>query len=139
MNYKKINLQLKKENLIDEKGLLCHSYKSYTSTSNKVIYMEMTRIGNDKKMPSFMLLSINDDKLNISYAGGFGGFKKYYASFKLSNLEYEDKFTADRIVDIYKFNVLNDQSEKLGDFFIIAIKYKEDAKKLVEAIIDYNK
>ena len=85
MNYKKINLQLKKENLIDEKGLLCHSYKSYTSTSNKVIYMEMTRIGNDKKMPSFMLLSINDDKLNISYAGGFGGFKKYYASFKLSN------------------------------------------------------
>ncbi|MBE6131067.1 MAG: hypothetical protein E7183_05035 [Erysipelotrichaceae bacterium] len=139
MNYKKINLQLKNENLIDEKGLLCHSYKSYTSTSNKVIYMEMTRIGNDKKMPSFMLLSINDDKLNISYAGGFGGFKKYYASFKLSNLEYEDKFTADRIVDIYKFNVLNDQSEKLGDFFIIAIKHKEDAKKLVEAIIDYNK
>ena len=138
MNYKKINLQLKKENLIDEKGLLCHSYKSYTSTSNKVIYMEMTRIGNDKKMPSFMLLSINDDKLNISYAGGFGGFKKYYASFKLSNLEYEDKFTADRIVDIYKFNVLNDQSEKLGDFFIITIKHKEDAKKLVEAIIDYN-
>lgn len=139
MNYKKINLQLKKENLIDEKGLLCHSYKSYTSTSNKVIYMEMTRIGNDKKMPSFMLLSINDDKLNISYAGGFGGFKKYYASFKLSNLEYEDKFTVDRIVDIYKFNVLNDQSEKLGDFFIIAIKHKEDAKNLVEAIIDYNK
>lgn len=139
MNYKKINLQLKKENLIDEKGLLCHSYKSYTSTSNKVIYMEMTRIGNDKKMPSFMLLSINDDKLNISYAGGFGGFKKYYASFKLSNLEYEDKFTVDRIVDIYKFNVLNDQREKLGDFFIIAIKHKEDAKKLVEAIIDYNK
>ena len=139
MNYKKINLQLKKENLIDEKGLLCHSYKSYTSTSNKVIYMEMTRIGNDKKMPSFMLLSINDDKLNISYAGGFGGFKKYYASFKLSNLEYEDKFTADRIVDIYKFNVLNDQREKLGDFFIIAIKHKEDAKKIVEAIIDYNK
>ena len=139
MNYKKINLQLKKENLIDEKGLLCHSYKSYTSTSNKVIYMEMTRIGNDKKMPSFMLLSINDDKLNISYAGGFGGFKKYYAFFKLSNLEYEDKFTADRIVDIYKFNVLNDQREKLGDFFIIAIKHKEDAKKLVEAIIDYNK
>lgn len=139
MNYKKINLQLKKENLIDEKGLLCHSYKSYTSTSNKVIYMEMTRIGNDKKMPSFMLLSINDDKLNISYAGGFGGFKKYYASFKLSNLEYEDKFTVDRIVDIYKFNVLNDQREKLGDFFIIAIKHKEDAKNLVEAIIDYNK
>lgn len=139
MNYKKINLQLKKENLIDEKGLLCHSYKSYTSTSNKVIYMEMTRIGNDKKMPSFMLLSINDDKLNISHAGGFGGFKKYYASFKLSNLEYEDKFTADRIVDIYKFNVLNDQREKLGDFFIITIKHKEDAKKLVEAIIDYNK
>ncbi len=139
MNYKKINLQLKKENLIDEKGLLCHSYKSYTSTSNKVIYMEMTRIGNDKKMPSFMLLSINDDKLNISYAGGFGGFKKYYASFKLSNLEYEDKFTVDRIVDIYKFNVLNDQREKLGDFFIIAINHKEDAKKLVEAIIDYNK
>lgn len=137
MNYSKIISQLKKENLIDEKGLLCHSYKSYTSTSNKVIYMEMTRIGNDKKMPSFMLLSINDDKLNISYAGGFGGFKKYYASFKLSNLDFETKFTAD-LQTIYKFNVLDDNRMKLGDFFIIVLRHKNDAEKLVEAIINYN-
>lgn len=138
MNYTKFKAQLTKENLIDDRGLLCHSYRSYTSTSNRVIYMELTTVSNDKKMPSFMLLSIKDDKLNISYAGGFGGFKKYYASFKLSNLDYEAKFTADRTVDIYKFNVFDDDRMKLGDFFIIAIRHKSDAEKLVEAIINYN-
>ena len=84
-----------------------------------------------------MLLSIKDDKLNISYAGGFGGFKKYYASFKLSNLDFETKFTAD-MQTIYKFNVLDDNRMKLGDFFIIVLRHKSDAEKLVEAIINYN-
>ncbi len=138
MNYPKIILQLKKENLVDERGLICHSYRSYTSGSNRVIYMKFTTVYNDKRMPSFMLLSIKDDKLNISYAGGFGGFKKYYASFKLSNLDFETKFTAD-LQTIYKFNVLDDNRMKLGDFFIIVLRHKSDAEKLVEAIINYNK
>lgn len=137
MNYPKIISQLKKENLVDERGLICHSYRSYTSSSNRVIYMKFTTVYNDKRMPSFMLLSIKDDKLNISFAGGFGGFKKYYASFKLSNLDFETKFTAD-LQTIYKFNVLNDNRMKLGDFFIIVLRHKNDAEKLVEAIINYN-
>ena len=137
MNYPKIISQLKKENLVDERGLICHSYRSYTSSSNRVIYMKFTTVYNDKRMPSFMLLSIKDDKLNISFAGGFGGFKKYYASFKLSNLDFETKFTAD-LQTIYKFNVLDDNRMKLGDFFIIVLKHKNDAEKLVEAIINYN-
>lgn len=137
MNYTKIISQLKKENLVDERGLICHSYRSYTSSSNKVIYMKFTTVYNDKRMPSFMLLSIKDDKLNISFAGGFGGFKKYYASFKLSNLDFETKFTAD-LQTIYKFNVLDDNRMKLGDFFIIVLRHKNDAEKLVEAIINYN-
>ena len=137
MNYTKIISQLKKENLVDERGLICHSYRSYTSSSNRVIYMKFTTVYNDKRMPSFMLLSIKDDKLNISYAGGFGGFKKYYASFKLSNLDFETKFTAD-LQTIYKFNVLDDNRMKLGDFFIIVLRHKNDAEKLVEAIINYN-
>ena len=137
MNYPKIISQLKKENLVDERGLICHSYRSYTSSSNRVIYMKFTTVYNDKRMPSFMLLSITDDKLNISFAGGFGGFKKYYASFKLSNLDFETKFTAD-LQTIYKFNVLDDDRMKLGDFFIIVLRHKSDAEKLVEAIINYN-
>lgn len=137
MNYPKIISQLKKENLVDERGLICHSYRSYTSSSNRVIYMKFTTVYNDKRMPSFMLLSIKDDKLNISFAGGFGGFKKYYASFKLSNLDFETKFTAD-LQTIYKFNVLDDNRMKLGDFFIIVLRHKNDAEKLVEAIINYN-
>ena len=137
MNYPKIISQLKKENLVDERGLICHSYRSYTSSSNRVIYMKFTTVYNDKRMPSFMLLSIKDDKLNISFAGGFGGFKKYYASFKLSNLDFETKFTAD-LQTIYKFNVLDDKRMKLGDFFIIVLRHKNDAEKLVEAIINYN-
>lgn len=137
MNYPKIISQLKKENLVDERGLICHSYRSYTSSSNRVIYMKFTTVYNDKRMPSFMLLSIKDDKLNISFAGGFGGFKKYYASFKLSNLDFETKFTAD-LQTIYKFNILDDNRMKLGDFFIIVLRHKNDAEKLVEAIINYN-
>ena len=137
MNYTKIISQLKKENLVDERGLICHSYRSYTSSSNRVIYMKFTTVYNDKRMPSFMLLSIKDDKLNISYTGGFGGFKKYYASFKLSNLDFETKFTAD-LQTIYKFNVLDDNRMKLGDFFIIVLRHKSDAEKLVDAIINYN-
>lgn len=137
MNYPKIILQLKKENLVDDRGLICHSYRSYTSSSNRMIYMKFTTVYNDKKMPSFMLLSIKDDKLNISYAGGFGGFKKYYASFKLSNLDFETKFTAD-LQTIYKFNVFDDNRMKLGDFFIIVLRHKNEAEKLVDAIINYN-
>ena len=138
MNYPKIIQKLKKENLVDDRGLICHSYKSYTSSSSRVIYMKLNTIGNDKRMPSFMLLSINNDKLNICYAAGFGGFKKYYASFKLSNLIFEQKFTVDKIVDYYQFSVLNDEKMKLGDFFIIAIKHRKDAERLVDAIIKYN-
>lgn len=138
MNYPKIIQQLKKENLVDDRGLICHSYKSYTTSSSRVIYMKLKTIGNDKKMPSFMLLSINNDKLNISYAGGFGGFKKYYAFFKLSNLVFEQKFTIDKMVDYYQFSVLDDNRMKLDDFFLIALKHRKDAEKLAEAIIEYN-
>ena len=86
MNYKKIREQLKKQNLIDDNNLICHSHRSYTATKDRVIFMELTRIGNEKRMPSFMLLSIKDDRLNICFAKGFGGFKKYYAS----NLSFDN-------------------------------------------------
>ena len=134
MNYPKIIKQLQKESLVDERGLICHSYRTYSSSSkmNK-------KICNDKMMPSFMVLSINEDKLNISYAGGFGGFKKYYASFKLANLVFQQKENVDKLVDCYQFSVLDDVKTYLGEFYIIILKHKKEAEKLIDAIINYNK
>lgn len=63
-------------------------------------------------MPNFMLLSINDDKLHISFAKAFGGFKKHYASIKLANLVFVEKTKVDKIVDVYEFNVTNDEKNK---------------------------
>ena len=140
MNYKKIREQLKKQNLIDDNNLICHSHRSYTSTKDRVIFMELNRIGNEKRMPAFMLLSIKDDRLNICFAKGFGGFKKYYASFELSKLKFEASVTVDRVVDIYKFNVLDvDGYTVFSEFYIISNMHKDDTKKLVEYIIKYNK
>ena len=140
MNYKKIKEQLRKQNLIDDNNLICHSHRSYTSTKDRVIFMELNRIGNEKRMPAFMLLSIKDDRLNISFSKGFGGFKKYYASFELSKLKFETSTTVDKVVDIYKFNVLDvDGYTVFSEFYIISNMHKEDTKKLVEYIIEYNK
>ena len=140
MNYKKIREQLKKQNLIDDNNLICHSHRSYTATKDRVIFMELTRIGNEKRMPAFMLLSIKDDRLNICFAKGFGGFKKYYASFELSKLKFEASVTVDSVVDIYKFNVLDvDGYTVFSEFYIISNMHKDDTKKLVEYIIKYNK
>ena len=140
MNYKKIREQLKKQNLIDDNNLICHSHRSYTATKDRVIFMELTRIGNEKRMPAFMLLSIKDDRLNICFAKGFGGFKKYYASFELSKLKFEASVTVDRVVDIYKFNVLDvDEYTVFSEFYIISNMHKDDTKKLVDYIIKYNK
>ena len=140
MNYKKIKEQLRKQNLIDDNNLICHSHRSYTATKDRVIFMELNRIGNEKRMPAFMLLSIKDDRLNISFAKGFGGFKKYYASFELSKLKFEASTTVDRFVDIYKFNVLDvDGYTVFSEFYIISNMHKDDTRKLVEYIIEYNK
>ena len=140
MDYKKIGLELLNANYIDERMLMCHAYRKYTQTSDRIIYMKLKTFSNSVYMPSFMLLSIKDDYLHISYAKLFGGFKKYYASFKLSSLKFEEEFTVDRIVKIYVFDIVKeDNTENKEDkFFLIAIKRKEDVKKLVDAIIEYN-
>lgn len=136
MNYTKIANELLKENYIDERMLLCHSYKSYTVSQDRFVYTKFTRIGNNALMPSFMLLSLKDDKLIISYAKAFGGFKKYYASIKLSRLKFVEKMVLDRTVNVYVFDLFNDLGEKIENFFIIAIKGKNEAEKLVQGIID---
>lgn len=139
MNYKKIGETLLKENYVDNRMLICHSYRSYTATQDKVIYQKYERIGNDAAMPSFMLLSIKDDILHISFAKVFGGFKKHYAIIKLSNLIFLESFTIDKLVDVYAFNVIDDTGMRKDKFFIIAMKGKEAANKLVDAIIKYRK
>lgn len=139
MNYKKIGQQLLKENYIDERMLVCHSYRSYTSTKDNIIYSKFTKVSNRNSMPSFMLLSIKDDVLNISYAKAFGGFKKYYAQIKLERLLFIEKKVVDKMVDVYIFDLFDETGIKEDNFFIISIKGKKETQKLVDAINNYVK
>ena len=136
MNYKKFVEQLKEVGLVDDRNLICHSYRSVTSSSNRIVYMKFSTVSNDRRMPSFMLLSIKDDMLHISQAKAFGGYKKYYASFKLSNLKFETEISYG-VTKIFAFNVFKDE-KRIGNFFIIAIRHMDDVIKLVNAIKDYN-
>jgi hypothetical protein len=61
MNYKKIREQLKKQNLIDDNNLICHSHRSYTATKDRVIFMELTRIGNEKNDCFYIILNMHKD------------------------------------------------------------------------------
>lgn len=72
----------------DERRLICHSNRSYTKTSSYLVAMKYTTYQTDFPVPAFFILSIKDDKLYISYAKAFGGFKKYYASILLNKLHY---------------------------------------------------
>lgn len=139
MNYKKIGQQLLKENYVDDRMIFCHSHKNYTTSKNKWLYLKPITIGNEKRMPYFMLLSIKDDILNISYTRMSGGFKKHYAIIKLSNLIFKGKEVIDKVVDVYTFNVINDKQIRKDDFYIIAIHRKEEVNNLVEKIIEYRK
>ena len=102
------------------------------------IEVEFKNIGNTNYMPYFMLLSIKDDRLIISRANMFGGFKKYFASFELSKLKCETEFFIDLVVKIYKFNII-DNENYIGDFFLIVTSNKDSAEKLVNYIKEYNK
>lgn len=139
MNYTKIGKELLKENYVDDRMLICHSYRSYTTSKDYGVYAKFTKISNKSLMPSFMLLSIKDDKLIISYAKAFGGFKKYYASIKLSRLKFIEKIVVDKIVDINVFSLCNDNGEFEEDFYIISMRDKKEADKLVQAVIDYHR
>lgn len=141
MNYKKIGLELLKANYIDDRMLMCHASRSYTQSQNRIVYTKYKTFVNNVYMPSFMLLSIKDDYLHISYAKAFGGFKKHYASFKLSSLKFEEEFTVDMIVKIYVFNIVKEDNieNQENKFFLIALQKKEEVKRLVNAIIEYNK
>lgn len=141
MNYEKIRLELLKANYIDDRMLMCHAYRKYTQVNDRVLYLKYKTFTNSVNMPSFMLLSIKDDYLHISYAKAFGGFKKHYASFKLSCLKFEEEFTIDMIVKVFVFNLINEDSVIPAEnkFFLIALKRKVEARRLVDAIIEYNK
>ena len=132
MNYQKIIMQLEKENLIDDRHLLCHTHRNYTKTG-MVTY---THYGNNMEMPSFSILSIKDHYLCISKASMFGFFKKYYARIDLKKLTFVQSYQLDGMVDIYEFNHLIDE-QNTNIFYIISIREKEHTQALVDAIIKF--
>lgn len=123
MNYTKIKEQLYNSGYCDERKLVCHSYASYTKSDNYLAMMKFS--------------SIKDDKLYISYAKMFGGFKKYYASIKLDRLHYKFSHLIDGIVMVHCFDLTDEQIPN-AHFFVISIRNKNEAQNLVDAIKEYN-
>lgn len=133
MNYKKIGISLLNEKLVDHRMLIAHVNRSYHSPK----LIGTIDYKSDFFLPYFMILSINDTVLNISYSKSFGGFKKLYATFNLSNLIFENKFQIDRFVVVYNFSVCHENTKKKLSF--IGTKNKDKLNNLVEHIIDFNK
>lgn len=140
MNYDKIAKKLLEEGYIDDRNLVCHSYRNYTMVKDYGVATKYNNFISSFWLPSFMILSIKDDYLHISYAKAFGGFKKHYASFKLSSIVFREEITVDKVIKVYLFNVENDENDGVvGKFFIIGLKAKDKVEKLVSEIIKYNK
>lgn len=137
MNYTKIKEQLYNSGYCDERKLVCHSYASYTKSDNYLAMMKFSSIKSDIILPQFHILSIKDDKLYISNAKMFGGFKKYYASIKLNRLHYKFSHLIDGIVMVHCFDLTDEQIPN-AHFFVISIRNKNEAQNLVDAIKEYN-
>ena len=136
MNYSKIKEQVYNAGYCDDRKIICHSYRSYMKTDDYMVVMKFRNIKTEMPVPQFHILSIKDDKLCISYAKAFGGFKKYYASIELKKLHYKFSHLIDGMVMVHCFGLIDDNVEE-KNFFIIAIKNKDDAQLLVDAIKKY--
>ena len=44
MNYTKIGKELLKENYVDDRMLICHSYRSYTTSKDYGVYVEAVSV-----------------------------------------------------------------------------------------------
>lgn len=136
MNYKKIGKELKSLGYIDDRMLMCHSNSTVASSKNYGLFMKIETIS--QKLPYFMILSINGDKLNISKAKTFGGYKEYFANIDLKSLKFHSKTTINYVTASYKFLVTDEDNNVIGEFYINATEKKDEAAKLVDYIIKYN-
>ena len=132
MNYNKIIKQLEMNNLVDSGNFICHAFRKYTVTQDRVIYAKYMSIDNTDIYPSFMLLSLKGDKLNISFAKAFGGFKKYYASISLNKFNFQETFTLDKFIEVHFFYI--EEENKKTPFYIIVNQGKDRARALVDEI-----
>ena len=135
MNYKKISQTLLDLGYIDDRRLLCHSNANVAETRNYGVFMKVTSTyqGN---LPRFMILSIKDDKLYISFAKAFGGFKAYYVFIELSKIHFINHKIINQLTDQYYLMVDADGGQY--PFYINVTKNRKDGKALVDAIIEYH-
>ncbi len=135
MNYKKISNDLYQNGYVDERMIVCHAYRSYTNTKDYYVVTKYNNFQSSFYLPSFMILSIKGDILYISYAKAFGGFKKYYASFKIKNMQFVEEITVDKVVKIYLFKIVDEHTDKVETFYVIGVKNKDRVENLVNNLI----
>lgn len=134
MNWKKVINQLKENNLIDDRGLVCHSNANVTYSTNYVLFLKFEHV-NQYNLPRFMLLSIINDKLIISKATLGGKYKEYYATIDLKNLFYEKEYKKDFIYTYeFKYKVGDNSYEP---FYINPNFNNERVKELVNSIKNF--
>ena len=136
MNYKKISQELYDRGYIDGRFIMCHSNATVATGKDYILFTKVTTYS-QKNLPSFMILSIKEDKLHISYSKMFGGFKDYYGYISIDNLKYVDTRIINGATEMHSFICETENGN--FNFQINVTQKKEDGRKLVQAIIDYNK
>jgi hypothetical protein len=134
MNFTKIRRILSALSYVDQRGLICYSNANRTTTTNYVVFMKVSTVRQDN-LPSFMILSICDDKLHISKAGIMGGFKEYYGSIDLKDLTFKGSYSKDFI---YTYEFSYDMGYgKTRPFYINSSFEKKEVVDVVNAIIQF--
>ena len=100
-------------------------------------------IDNTDIYPSFMILSLKGDKLHISFAKAFGGFKKYYASISVNKLSYQESFILDKIHSRHGYSwihqvheVLTSEIEEVAVEIPIVLNHYQDRLKSREMYLE---
>lgn len=136
MNYKKIGQELYERGYVDGRYLMCHSNATVATGKDYGLFATFTTYS-QKNLPSFMILSIKDDKLHISHSKMFGGFKAYYGYIELGALKYLNTERINAATDMHQFICETDNGK--FNFQINVTQKKDEGQKLVNAIIDYQK
>lgn len=136
MNYKKIGQELLERGYIDNRFLMCHSNANVATAKDYVLFTKVTTY-TQKNLPRFMILSLKDDKLHISYAKMFGGFKDYYGYIDINSLKYIDTEIINSATDMHLFTCETENGN--FDFQINVTQKKKEGRRLVDAIINHNK
>lgn len=137
MNFDKIRKELRDHGYIDERNVVCHSYANHSDSISFGPILKVTH-HLQEGLPKYMLISLCKDQIIISKAKLFGGFKEYFCTIDLKNLEFVAK--KESMITSFEFKVFTEDGNQRS--FVINTSASEDtyyAEKLVKLIQEWKK